>query len=211
MAIEIAASFRLALLEPPLDLLTRLPEALLLRTMNCVPLGDVTGLAIPTFIKPADPLSGAFDAQVYRDIRDIRRRSSLPPETLVLTADPVEWLDEYRCFILEGKVMATSPYVNLGRKVWKPYGQGGASMRTPSQVLAVCERLLAQTQVTLPPAFVVDVGSIEGRGWAVVEFNPVWCAGLLAASPQKVLTVLERACRDAVTLNDADRRWVIPR
>ena len=62
----------------------------------------------------------------------------------------------------------------------------------------------------LPPAVVVDVGLIDDRGWAVVEFNPVFCAGLLGADPAAVLPVLARACRPRDHLG-ADERWVIER
>jgi hypothetical protein len=48
--------------------------------------------------------------------------------------------------------------------------------------------LLLSTR-TLPAA----PGLVEGRGWAVVEFNPAWCSGLLGADPAGVLGVLERA------------------
>jgi hypothetical protein len=77
--------------------------------------------------------------------------------------------------------------------------------------LAACERLLASRAVGLPPAFVVDVGRIEGRGWAVVEFNPAWCSGLLGAEPAAVLGVLERACRDADGVDRTDASWVVAR
>jgi hypothetical protein len=63
----------------------------------------------------------------------------------------------------------------------------------------------------LPPAFVTDVGLIEGRGWAVVEFNPAWCSGVLGADPAAVLGVLRRACRPADSLAAEDAAWVLPR
>ncbi len=44
-----------------------------------------------------------------------------------------------------------------------------------------------------PEAFVLDVGRIEDRGWAVVEANPCWGAGLCACDEAKVLKVLEHA------------------
>ena len=76
----------------------------------------------------------------------------------------------------------------------------------------MCGRLLAERSVALPPAFVVDVGLVEGRGWAVVEFNPAWCSGLLGADPAAVLGVLERACRDKTDdLPEEARRWLIDR
>src|SRR5262245_16208802 len=55
-------------------------------------------------------------------------------------------------------------------------GPAGWSLRArrgklAERTVAMCGRLLAERTVALPPAFVVDVGLIEGRGWAVVEFN----------------------------------------
>jgi protein-tyrosine phosphatase len=113
---QAAARYRLALLEPPLDLLARLPASLLLRTVEFASFRDLSRLKRP---KPRSP--------------------------------------------------------------------------------------------ALPPAFVVDVGLVEGRGWAVVEFNPVWCSGLLGADPAAVLAVLERACRNADGFATEDRRWLVDR
>lgn len=41
---------------------------------------------------------------------------------------------------------------------------------------------------------VVDVGSIEGRGWAVVEANPAWGSGVCSCDVAGVLRTLEAAC-----------------
>jgi hypothetical protein len=105
--------------------------------------------------------------------------------------------------------VASSPYLSFGRPIWRAWGQGGEKARPSADALAVCSRLL--TAVSVPSAFVVDVGLIEGRGWAVVEFNPAWCSGLLGTDPAAVLGVLERACRDAGGLNANDVAWVIAR
>jgi hypothetical protein len=61
------------------------------------------------------------------------------------------------------------------------------------------------------PGFVVDVGLIATRGWAVVELNPAWFSGLLGADPAAVLGVLERACQDAAGPAMEDRRWLVNR
>jgi protein-tyrosine phosphatase len=208
---QAAARYRLALLEPPLDLLARLPARLLLRRVEFARFRDLSRLKRPTFVKPADPLDRCFDAGVYADARGIRAPQGIDPETPVLVADPVEWLAEFRCFVCEGRVTATSPYLSFGRPVWRAWGQGGEKAAPSRDALAMCGRLLAERSVALPPAFVVDVGLIEGRGWAVVEFNPAWCAGLLGADPAAVLGVLDRACRDADALDAADAAWVVSR
>jgi hypothetical protein len=40
---------------------------------------------------------------------------------------------------------------------------------------------------------VVDVGLIAGRGWAVIEFNAAWGAGLNGCDPEKVLPAILEA------------------
>lgn len=208
---QAAARYRLALMEPPLDLLARLPAPLLLRDVEFGRFRDLSRLRRPTFIKPADPLDRCFDAGVYSDARDIRAPRGIDPDLPVLVAEPVEWLAEFRCFVLDGKVVASSPYLSFGRPFWRAWGQGGEKAVPSQDALAVCGRLLAERSVTLPPAFVVDVGLVEGRGWAVVEFNPAWCSGLLGADPSAVLGVLERACRDVDTLVPEDAVWLVQR
>lgn len=88
------------------------------------------------------------------------------------------------------------------------YGMASASV-TPQPVLEVCRRLFALSETLLPPAFVVDVGLIEDRGWAVVEFNPAWCSGLRSAKAELMLDMLRRSCRARRHLAPADRRWVL--
>lgn len=207
---QAAASYRLALLEPPLDLLARLPTPLRLRDVEFARFRDLSRLMRPTFVKPADPLDRCFDAGVYSNPGDIRAPRGIDPYTPVLVAESVEWLAEFRCFVREGSVVATSPYLSFGRPVWRSWGQGGEKAAASRDAVAVCWRLF-DARLALPPAFVVDVGLVEGRGWAVVEFNPAWCSGLLGADPTAVLGVLERACRDADALATEDCRWVVDR
>jgi hypothetical protein len=211
VALEVASRFHLALIEPPLDLLALLPLAFRHRAVEYSKFRELRRLKSHTFVKPADALNKVFDAGTYSDARDIRAPRGIDPETPVLVAGPVQWLAEYRCFILEGKVAASSPYLSFGRPVWRPYAEGGEASKPSANVLTFCERLLSHPQVAFPPAFVVDVGLIEDLGWAVVEFNPVWCSGLLGADPRQVLPVLRRACLTADNVSDADRQWVIQR
>ncbi len=61
-----------------------------------------------------------------------------------------------------------------------------------------------------PPAVVLDVGRIEGRGWAVVELKPAWSSGLDACDPAGVLRVLQRASGRQRTSAPRDARWLRP-
>jgi hypothetical protein len=210
-AVAVADRFKLALLEPPLDLLSRLPYSLLLRKVEFCAWADIQRVSQPLFIKPADPLDKIFDAGIYHDRNQIRTARTVAPDTALLLSEPVEWLSEYRCFILNRKIAAVSPYLSFGRPISHAPAASALSstFAVPSPVAAVCDRLF--DAIELPPAFVVDIGLIEDRGWAVVEFNPCWCSNLLSANPAKVLDVLDRACIARRDVGDLDRRWLVDR
>jgi hypothetical protein len=210
-ALEVATRFNLALLEPPFDLLAKLPIEFRRRAVEFACFGDLGRLKAPTFVKPADALNKSFDAGIYSRGDDIRAPRRVDLRSPILLSEPVEWSAEFRCFILERRLAAWSSYISFGRPSWKPFGKGTITSQAPGSVSSFCERLLVKSGIAFPPAFVMDVGMIDDRGWAVVEFNPVWCSGLLGADPSKVLAALERASQVARRVIDADKIWVIER
>lgn len=206
-AVATAEALDLALLEPPFDLLARLPERFVRRQVEAATFGDLDRLQGRTFVKPADPLDKWFDAGVYSDVRDIRTRGRSRSGAPVLLSEPVEWSVELRYFVLYGKAVAGSPYLSYGRPAWRWHANQPSAV--PVAGLAVVEGVCAAMANDLPPAFVLDVGRIDDRGWAVVEFNPVWSAGLLNADPRAILPALRRATRDRKALTAEDARWVV--
>jgi hypothetical protein len=207
-AVATAAALDLALLEPPFDLLARVPERFVRRQVEAAPFGALDRLQGRTFVKPADPLDKWFDAGVYSDVRDIRTRGRSRPDAPVLLSEVVEWSVELRYFVLDGKAVAGSPYLSYGCPAWRWHANQPSAV--PSAGLAVVEGVCAAMAGELP-AFVVDVGRIDDRGWAVVEFNPVWSAGLLNADPRAILPALLRATRDRSALTADDSRWDVRR
>ena len=126
-------------------------------------------------------------------------------DTAILVSEPVEWTSEFRCFIRNGQVAAWSPYLSFGRPVWKP----GAASTIPASLAAFCERLLDRMHRSLPPAFVVDVGVLESGHWAIVEFNPAWCSGILGAEVGGVLKAVERSALWLKSASADHRRWML--
>lgn len=208
LAVQAARALDVALLEPPFDLLTRVPAPFLRRAVEFTTFADLARLQRRVFVKPADPLDKWFDAGLYANARDVHTRGRSCPDAPVLLSEPVEWSVELRYFVLEGRVVAGSPYLSYGRPAWR---RTDAPAPVPTAGLPLVEKLCAAMKGRLPPAFVIDVGLIEDRGWAVVEFNPVWSAGLLNCDPTAVLPALQRATRRRAELADADRTWDLRR
>lgn len=158
VAMDVARRFELALLEPPLDLLARLLPSLLMRTVEYSRWDQFHSLPQAVFIKPSDPLDKVFDAGVYRERSQIRTIKPIPPETPILLSQTVDWLTEYRCFVIDHEVVAWSPYLSFGRPL-NHHSQTIPHSPPPPPVLDLCRRLFAS--IDLPPAFVVDVGLLK--------------------------------------------------
>jgi hypothetical protein len=77
LALAVATKFRLALLEPPFDLLAKLPLEFRRRPVEYGHFDDVARLKAPTFVKPADALNKSFDAGIYGNSVDIRASKSV--------------------------------------------------------------------------------------------------------------------------------------
>lgn len=211
VALAISQRHQLALIEPTFDLLSRLPKALTLREVAFMSLGDAQKLQDRVFVKPADCTNKAFDAGVCEAGKYIRCSSNIASETPVLVSEPVQWDVEYRVIVLERQVITFSPYIRGGWLARDQNDQWPYPEEEATEVLSICGKLLDDISIPLPPAFTLDVGRIENQGWAVIEFNPVWCSGLLGCDLSKMLPVFRRVCLHRDELTSADSNWIIDR
>jgi len=192
LAAVIADTLPIELIEPTLDWLPSLPQEYRKRDVRLTTLAVARRLANTAFIKPADEKS--FAARVYASGADLPQSDTLPDATPTLVADPVDWRVEYRCFVLERKVVTSSPYWRDGALAQAEDGSWPALEDEQAAALAFAQSALADQRVSLPPAMALDVGIIQGRGWAVVEANAAWGSGLYGCDPVAILPVLQRAC-----------------
>ena len=202
---EVARSMSLALIEPPFEWLTTLPLELGNRKITYTTLAEGRKLTSPAFVKPAD--DKCFDAQVYTSGSQLPGEDHLDGHAPILISEPVRWLSEFRCFILDGKVETMSVYFRDGELAQTDEETWPATSAELIQAQSFAERVLST--VAAPPAVVLDVGIIDGAGWSVVEANPAWGAGIYGCDPSAVLHVLQRSCVAVEALDDQDRRWVI--
>jgi hypothetical protein len=200
----IAHKLSWALLDADPDWLLHLPAHYTKREIMSMTLTQARTLSQARFIKPAtDKL---FAAQVYPSGADLPVKSqSLPNELPVLVAEPVCWEVELRFFVLERRVMTFSSYWRGEHPTRLDDGTWEALPEEVEEAQAWINALLADPDVKIPPAIVIDIGKIRDRGWAVIEANAAWAAGIYGCDPRQVLAVIERACvrRDQLSPDEA--------
>lgn len=182
----LAEQLGISLLSPPEDWLVRLPHEFKLRTISLTTLGEARINNEAAFVKP--PNDKSFPAGVYRGSE---LPTEYPDDMPVLTSDVVEWTKEFRCFVRERTLQTYSIYSRYGDI--QRDNEFASSADEDAAVEEFIGMLLSDPRVDLPEATVVDVGFIEGAGWACVEQNAAWGAGIYGCNPDQVLSVLQLA------------------
>jgi hypothetical protein len=195
----------IAMLEPTEDWLPALPDRYRLREVRLATLGEAISLAAPAFVKAPD--EKWIPARVYSSGAAIEADPGLSRDMAVLVAEPVVFEVEFRLFVMDRVVRASSVYVR-GGNIASVGGEWPSNPGEEAEALSFAGSLLADHSVSLPGAVVVDVGRIQDRGWAVVEANPAWASGLCGTDPRAVLPVIRRATVPRARLSEEDRRWV---
>ncbi|MFG2494825.1 ATP-grasp domain-containing protein [Streptomyces caniferus] len=197
IADRIAGPLRLGLLEPPDDWLARLPRQLTLRRIELMTHSEAVRLPGPFFAKP--PRDKSFPP------RTVASGAQLPPaapRTPVLVSEVVSFAAEYRLFLLDGALATATRYAVHGRLDPAPLHDDPYA----PDVRAFAARLSALAP--LPSAAAVDVGRLNGGGWAVVEANMPYFAHCYAADPAAVLDVVLRAAGPGSRVREGDRRFL---
>lgn len=205
-AVELTVSLR----DPNADWLASLPEKHTHRLIRFATLQEARAYTGgPWFLKPAEDKS--FPAQVYASASELPDENQLPHDLPVLISEPVHWHIEVRCFVLDGQIAALSPYFRDGELAATEDEKWPFAGDEEQEATAFATHVLETERLSLPSAFVLDVGIIKDRGWAVVEANPAWGSGIYGCDPAQVLPVLRRATiqRDC-PLTPQERRFIRP-
>ena len=185
---SLAEQLGLSLLNPPEDWLVRLPMDYRHRHIELSTLGRAKLLQDEAFVKP--PNDKSFPAGVYRGA-DLPTEYAEAKDMPVLVSEVVTWEKEFRRFILDRTLVTWSVYSRFGDL--QRDADFASSPAEAGELQAFMSTLLADDRVDLPRATVVDVGTIEGRGWGCVEQNAAWGAGIDGCDPAAVLAVLRHA------------------
>lgn len=189
IAPTVAKALGLCLSELSDDWLVRLPLEYRKRAVSIMTLGEARRLTTPSFVKP--PNEKLFTAEVHATGESLPREYD--DDMAVLVSEPVEWEVEFRGFVLDKTVRTLSPYLRNGRL--SRLDGFSASAGEFAEARAFAERVLADARVDSPRSVVLDVGKIVGKGWAVVEANAAWGAGIYGCDADVVLDVIRHAFR----------------
>ena len=202
----VAGPLATEVLEPSSDWLPGVPAEHLKRRIRLTTLGEARKTNTPAFIKPV--ADKCFAAKVYAAGAELPPASDVDDSELVLLSEPVKWQVEFRAFVMNRRVSALSPYLRDGQLAERADGTWSADAGEIEAARAFCRTLLAHDRLPVPPAFVLDVGMIEGRGWAVVEANAAWGSGLYGCDPEQVLYVVSRSCVPRGKVRREDAPWL---
>jgi hypothetical protein len=158
-------------------------------------LAEARKVSTRAFIKPA--AEKCFDAKVYSSGSELPSVGPLQEDLPVFVQEVVEWNIEFRCFVLNRKVVTLSPYWSDGQLAEAEDGTWPATEIELKAAREFCEFALADASIEVPEIVVVDVGIIRNHGWAVVESNAAFASGMYGCDPEKVLPLLLRACGNA--------------
>ena len=180
----IASELGLQLLEPPDHFLEGLPIEFTKRRVELRVHSSLWQYKERKFIKPAN--DKVFVAGVYERGGHVPHKHILP-SCPVIVSDVVEFEVEYRCYVLDRKVVTLSCYEWVGMMHQENPDHRG-------EVQEFMGDLLKLPDLCLPSACVVDVGLIPGEGWAVIEANQAYASGIYhEAEVSALLPLLARA------------------
>lgn len=199
---EIMANrLKLGLLDPPDFWLTKLPADLLKRkVLGARPRSlkyVFPKIGPKAFVKPAN--DKMFQCLVYNAAHDVPLRY-IDDSCPILVSEPVDFDIEVRCYCLDNCVVTCEYY-----RLYGEHDEGEVRYNATR----FAEDVLARHGHELPSAVVLDVGHIEGRGWAVVEANQAYSSGIYGeANKDAILDVIYRASGPIQNVSERDLPFV---
>lgn len=151
----------------------------------------------PLFIKPTT--YKWFEARVYLPDEPLAGEPLL--NDLLYTQDIVEFVDEVRCFCVEGSILTSSLY-RIGKVVYSDTALEPDQVRFDDQLSATpipgyVAAIWKEHGGQLPHAYVADFGRHPDGTWSLIEFNEPWCSGLYYCDPER--------CFDCIMESQTDR------
>lgn len=149
-------------LDYPTELEKYLGRTIFTTTMSAI----VHDNQFPYFIKPVGQ-DLLFKGTMIQSVADFVRLSGIPETTSIYKSDPISFVSEYRCFILNRRVLACKHY-------W------GNSLVFPDRQVVLDA---VATYQSSPVAYSLDVGITEEGKTVLVEVNDAYSLGSYGLQP----------------------------
>lgn len=190
----------LGLLEPPVDWLGRLPLKYINRKLWTGTVADLGRVTERSFIKPAN--DKLFERAVYEKGSDVPIKY-VDADCPIVVSEVVAFSWEVRLHIKDRQVVTAAEYMLIDD------GSGKGSEDVIREATEWTGDLLADPDLDLPSAVVLDVGFMEGIGMGVVEANSVYASGIYnEANRDAVLDLVLRGAGPYDRVSEADRKYL---
>lgn len=165
----------------PLDLTVLAQTPLTKRRVELIRLANLNVIDEPLFVKPAQ--EKWFPARVYQPGEMPTQDSGSLPNDLIYLQQPVDMINEVRCFCLDGKIL-TASYYRIGHE-YCPVGIDDVDRPK------VLDEMVAELAPLYPRGVVLDFAYLSTKEWAFLEPNEAWASGLYGCNPERCLDVIE--------------------
>jgi len=201
LAEYVSQNSSMVLLRPLEAALSSAPHSVTKRRVRHIKVSDIPRQEFPTFLKPAD--QKFFRAGVYEGHDGLSDYIGSYPDDTALVSDVVEFTDEYRHFVLDGVVVATSPYI-----IDKNYiGDDGRIPPTPADIVSLATEVAQQCKNDIPPSCVIDIGRMKNNELALIAFSPSWTSGIYGCDPYRVFECIQRSCIHRSDMDNALKKF----
>jgi hypothetical protein len=147
------------------------------------------------FIKPAH--EKWFEARVYRKGHTVWGEPR--PEDPIYISEIVSFVDEVRCFVLNGEIL-TASYYRINSIPWDQTKEHAENVNFDHKLkdspLPQMAREIVKLIPNCPKGVVLDFGLLPNGEWAFVEPNECWASGLYYTDYSKALEVVCAAMDD---------------
>lgn len=147
------------------------------RWIKAMKFGDlVQPIQEAVFVKPA--YQKYFEARVYKP-SELIEGAAQPPDDIYVQ-EPIEFFNEYRCFVNKGEILTMSSY-----RINKQFLCENTEI--PQQLYEIVQEICTKTQINW--GIVLDFGQtkqdiIDGT-YTFIEANEAWASGLYECDPNK--------------------------
>jgi hypothetical protein len=140
------------------------------------------------FIKPVH--EKFFEAKIYEIGENIF--GAPLPNDFIYVSETINFIDEVRCFVLNGKVLTSSLY-RINKESYQDVDMSPEQINFDDKIKDTpIEQYVKEicSEHDLPPGIVIDFGRLPNGEWALIEFNEAWASGLYFCDPQKCFEVI---------------------